>query len=149
MRAEGGSYWHRVTLCILYVPKRKHMFSRAPNHSYWKLGTRNNKQTHTSLGLRFANLHQLSTLDHPKVLCYCTSSRTSFLFLRPNPHLQMNSGTGPSSPATQGCSAADCSVIRSTGSANQVHGRRGRGHCVNKGHLAQKLSKLQVIRIIG
>ena len=110
------------------------------------------QQTNSSLGLRFDNSSSIiytRPVDHPRMLCYCTSSRTSFLFLRPNPHLQMNSGTGPSFPATQGCSAAACSVMRSPGSANQEHGRRGQGHCVNRGHLAQKLSKLQVIRIIG
>jgi hypothetical protein len=147
LRADGEFYWHRVTLCIPYVPKRYVQSS----HPTLKSEIGNTKQqTNSSLGLRLANssIIYARPVDDLRMLCYCTSSRTSFLFLRPNPHRQMNSGTGPSSPATQGCSAADCSVMRSPGSANQAHGRRGQGHCVNRGHLAQ-LSKLQVIRIIG
>lgn len=67
--------------------------------------------------LLISYLHQII----PFTCCYCTWFPVSLLFQRPKPHLQMCSGTGPLSPATQGCSAAVCRVIRSPGSANQSH----------------------------
>jgi len=137
------------SIFCMYPKKKRNMFNRALNTH---IGNWEHETTNSSLELRFCQSSSIiytRPVDHPRMLCYCTSSRTSFLFLRPNPHLQMNSGTGPSFPATQGCSAAACSVMRSPGAVNQAHGRRGQGHCVNRGHLAQKLSKLQVIRIIG
>ena len=125
---------------IFCMYQKRKIFSRAPSTHIgnWEHETTNKLIVRASL-CQSSSIIYTRPADHPRMLCYCTSSRTSFLFLRPNPHLQMNSGTGPSPPATQGCSAAACSVMRSPGSANQAHGRSGQGHCVNRGHLAQKL----------
>ena len=95
------------------------IFSRAHDTSVGRRKHTINRETHRQSYQKFyfATLHQLSTLDHLVMPCYCSYSPKSFLSLRPKPHLQMYSGIGPLSPTTQGCSTADCKVIRSPGSA--------------------------------
>jgi len=94
------------------------IFSRAHDTSVGRRKHTINRETHRQSYQKFyfATLHQLSTLDHLVMPCYCSYSRKSFLSLRPKPHLQMYSGIGPMSPTTQGCSATACKVIRSPGS---------------------------------
>lgn len=133
-------YWHRVTLYSVCTKKKN--VQSSTQHSYWNWERETtNKLIVRALFCQSSSIIYTRPVDHPRMLCYCTSSRTSsFLFLQPNPHLQMNSGTGPSSPATQGCTAAACSVMRSPGSANQAHGRRGQRHALTEDILHKKLA---------
>jgi hypothetical protein len=123
---------------VYSVPERKknkEMSSGAPTARLEKGNTR--QQRNVSSGpCNTSSIIYTRPLDH---LCYCTSSRKSILFLRPKPHLHMNSGTGPLSPATQGCPAAACRVMRSPGSANKKH-EETKSASVYRAQLAPKLN---------